>query len=34
MKEYTIDITKYKYKPECDLHPAADKYNMQYKALK
>ena len=33
-KDYTIDLSLYKHKPECDLHPKADIYNIQYSALK
>jgi len=27
-KDYQLDLTDYKHKPDCDLHPVADSYNM------
>ena len=33
-KDYAIDLSLYMHKPNCDLHPKADIYNIQYSALK
>lgn len=29
-----VDLEEFRYKPECNLHPRADSYNMQFKALR
>ena len=33
-QDIDLDLEEFRYKPDCNLHPKADTYNMQYRALR